>query len=204
MGKRDKRIDTYILKSADFAIPILTHLRELVHLACPDVAETIKWSFPVFEYKGILCKMAAFMQHCACGFWKACLMKDKSLVKQAARETAMGHLGKIQSLKDLPPDKVLIQLIKEAAKLNDSGIKVAKKSATESKALLVPPYFKKALNANPLALKTFTNFSYSKQKEYVEWITDAKTDVTREKRIVTAIEWLAEGKVRNWKYIHKK
>lgn len=203
MGKRDKRIDTYILKSADFAIPILTHLRELVHLACPDVEETIKWSFPVFEYKGILCNMAAFKQHCAFGFWKASLMKDKSLVKQAARETAMGHLGKIQSLKDLPPDKVLIQYIKEAAKLNDSGIKVAKKPATESKALHVPPYFKKALNANPLALKTFTNFSYSNRKEYVEWITDAKTETTRERRITTAIGWLAEGKVRNWKYLKK-
>ncbi|MBX2916167.1 MAG: YdeI/OmpD-associated family protein [Cyclobacteriaceae bacterium] len=202
MGKRDKRIDNYILKSADFAIPILTHLRELVHVACPEVVETMKWSFPVFEYKGILCNMASFKQHCAFGFWKATLMKDTTLMKNAASETAMGHLGKIQSLTDLPPDKTLIRFIKEAVKLNEAGAKVAKKSV-EKKELIVPTYFQKALKADKLALKTFTNFSYSNQKEYVEWITEAKTEATREKRMATAIEWLAEGKVRNWKYIRK-
>ena len=140
MGKRDKSIDTYILKSADFAVPILTHLHELVHLACPNVEEVMKWSFPNFEYKGLMCHMAGFKNHCSFGFWKGALMKDKSLVKNAASESAMGHLGPIKSLKDLPSDKVMIQYIKEAAKLNDAGIKVEKKKPIK-KALIIPPNF---------------------------------------------------------------
>lgn len=200
MGKRDKRIDAYILKSADFAIPILTHLRELVHLACPGVEETMKWSFPHFDYKGMMCSMASFKQHCAFGFWKASLMKDKSLVKNAESETAMGHLGKIQSLSDLPPDKVLIRYIKEAAKLNENGAKLEKKPTTVRKQLTVPAYFKKALKTNKAAQTTFNTFSYTNKKEYVEWIVDAKMEATREKRISTALIWLAEGKSRNWKY----
>ena len=113
MGKRDKRIDTYILKSADFAVPILNHLRELVHVACPEVEETMKWSFPHFDYKGeMMCSMASFKQHCAFGFWKASLMKDKSLMENAKGETAMGPLGRLTSLKDLPSDKKLIAYIK--------------------------------------------------------------------------------------------
>lgn len=200
MGKRDKRIDAYILKSADFAIPILTHLRELVHLACPDVEEALKWSFPVFEYKGIMCNMAAFKQHCTFGFWKASLMKDKTLVKNAESESAMGHLGKIKSLKDLPSDKIIIAYIKEAAKLNEAGVKVIKKKPEKIK-LVTPPYFIKALKSNKAALKTFEGFSYSNKKEYIQWITEAKAEATRDKRIETALEWLAEGKIRNWKYI---
>lgn len=200
MGKRDKRIDAYILKSADFAIPILTHLRELVHIACPGVEETMKWSFPVFEYNGIMCNMAAFKKHCTFGFWKAALMKDKTLIKNAKSETSMGHLGRITSLKDLPSDKIIIAYIKEAARLNDAGAKVVKKKV-EPKELIVPPYFIKALKTNKAALKTFGGFSYSNKKEYVEWITEAKTEATRDKRMETALEWMAEGKIRNWKYL---
>jgi uncharacterized protein YdeI (YjbR/CyaY-like superfamily) len=202
MGKRDKRIDAYILKSADFAIPILTHLRELVHIACPDVDEALKWSFPVFEHKGIMCNMAAFKQHCTFGFWKASLMKDKTLVKNAESESAMGHLGKIKSLKDLPSDKIIIAYIKEAAKLNEAGVKVIKKKP-EKIELVTPPYFIKALKSNKAALKTFEGFSYSNRKEYIQWITEAKTEATRDKRIETALDWLAEGKIRNWKYVRK-
>ncbi|MEY4931584.1 MAG: hypothetical protein RI909_2308, partial [Bacteroidota bacterium] len=112
---KEKRMDAYILKSADFAVPILNHLRELVHVACPDVEEKIKWGMPFFDYKGEgLCNMASFKQHCAFGFWKAPLMKDKTLMENAKGETAMGHLGRIISLKDLPSDAALIRYIKEA------------------------------------------------------------------------------------------
>ena len=200
MGKRDKRIDTYILKSADFAIPILTHLRELVHLSCPEVEEVMKWSFPNFEYKGLMCSMAAFKNHCSFGFWKASLMKDKTLVKNAESQSSMGHLGALKSLKDLPSDKVMIQYIKEAAKLNDAGIKVEKKKPIK-KELVIPPYFIKAIKTNKAAQKAFYGFSYSNKKEYVTWITEAKTEATRTSRMATALEWIAEGKIRNWKYL---
>ena len=199
MGKRDKRVDTYILKSADFAIPILNHLRELVHSACPDVEETLKWSFPHFNYKGIMCSMASFKQHCAFGFWKAALMKDKSLVANAKSEVAMGHLGKITSLKDLPNDKKMISYIKEAMKLNDMGVKV-EKMKTVRKETPVPAYFAKALTRNKKAKKVFDEFSASHRREYLEWITEAKTETTRDKRVATTLAWLEEGKSRNWKY----
>lgn len=204
MGKRDKRIDSYILKSADFAIPILNHLRELVHVACPEVEESIKWSFPHFGYQGeMMCSMASFKQHCAFGFWKAALMKDKKLMANAEGETSMGHLGKITSLKDLPSDAAMIRYIKEAMKLNDLGIKVEKKRPLPSNELVVPDYFLKELKRNKAALNAFESFSPSNKKEYVIWITDAKTVDTRARRIEQALEWMEEGKTRNWKYMKK-
>ena len=204
MVKKDPRIDAYISKSQEFAKPILEHLRGLVHKACPEVEETIKWGFPHFDYKGIMCHMASFKQHCTFGFWKASLMKDKNLMANAKSESAMGHLGRITSLKDLPKDKVLISYIKEAKKLNDDGLSLPmESSAKEKKEIVVPEYFMKALKKNKASLKTFDNFSPSHRKEYIGWITEAKTDETRSKRIETAIEWLAEGKPRDWKYVKK-
>lgn len=204
MPKKDPRLDLYISKSAGFAKPILMHLRELVHVACPDVEETIKWSFASFDYKGPMCSMAAFKQHCAFGFWKASLMKDKTLTKNADSESAMGHYGKITSLKDLPSDKKIIAHIKEAMKLNDKGIKLPPKKVTkEKKEPVIPDYFLKQLKKSKKALTTFQAFSPSHKREYVEWITEAKTEETRYRRIETAIEWMSEGKSRNWKYIKK-
>ncbi|MDE3056721.1 MAG: YdeI/OmpD-associated family protein [Bacteroidota bacterium] len=201
MGKRDKRVDTYIAKSADFARPILSHLREVVHKGCPDVEETIKWGFPNFVYKGMLCNMAAFKQHCSFGFWKTPLMKDEALMRNAKSESAMGHLGRITSLADLPSEKILLHYIKEAAQLNESGTKLPPKIKSDKKELKIPDYFKRALKKNKKALATFEGFSYSNKKEYVEWISEAKSEDTRNTRLQTAIEWMAEGKVRNWKYI---
>lgn len=204
MAKKDKRIDTYISKSADFAKPILKHFRELVHKTCPDVEETMKWSFPHFDYKGsTMCFMASFKQHAAIGFWKAPLMKDGGkLVATAKTEEAMGHLGKLTSLKDLPKDSVLVKYIKEGMKLNEAGIKLSPKTkpATEQKELKTPDYFLKAVSKNKKALKTFEAFSNSNKKEYVMWVTEAKTEATRMSRLATAVEWMSEGKIRHWKY----
>ncbi len=204
MAQKDKRIDACILKSADFAVPILNHLRELVHFACPEVEETIKWGMPHFDYKGeMMCSMASFKQHCAFGFWKASLMKDKNLIENAKGETAMGHLGRITSLKDLPSDAAMVRYIKTAMKLNDAGIQVEKKKPVAAKELEVPGYFLKELKRSKAALKKFEAFSPSNKKEYLMWITDAKTEETRQSRMATAIEWMAEGKPRNWKYMKK-
>lgn len=201
MNPREKRIDAYISGSAEFAKPVLQHLRELVHRACPDVQETIKWGFPNFEYHGILCSMASFKQHCSFGFWKASLMEDYEKRISPIGKTAMGNFGKITSLKDLPPDRLLLKYIKEACRLNKSGAKVLKPKVVERKALVVPPDFKKALAKNKLAKSTFDGFSYSNKKDYVEWITEAKAAETRAKRMETTIIWLSEGKIRNWKYV---
>jgi len=204
MGTKDPRIDKYIANAAEFAKPILNHMRELVHKACPETEETIKWGFPHFDYKGMMCSMAAFKQHCAFGFWKAALIKYKKLMENAKSESAMGHLGRITSLNDLPSDKVLMAYIKEAKKLNDDDVKLPiKPVAKEKKELVVPNYIQKALKKNKPALKIFEGFSPSHKREYVEWITEAKTEETRNKRIATTIEWLSEGKPRNWKYIKK-
>src|SRR5258706_1711445 len=159
MGKEDKRIDDYISKSADFAKPILNHIRQLVHNACPQVEESIKWGFPNFDYKGPFCSMAAFKQHCSFGFWKASIMKDAEKLK-TNQEDAMGHLGKIKSLADLPEDVILISYIIEAARLNDEGIKLPpRKKNKEKQELEIPDYFIKALSKNKIAHKIFEAFS---------------------------------------------
>lgn len=198
MPTTDPFVDAYIEKSKDFAKPILNHLRALVHEACPDVVETKKWSFPHFDYKGMMCSMAAFKEHCAFSFWKQALLESSAF---PAEKTAMGSFGRIASLKDLPSDKTMKKLIVDAMKLNDAGIKVSKsKPAGEKKELVVPAILIAALATNELAAETFDNFPYSCKKEYVQWIDEAKTDATRDKRLATAIEWLSEGKRRNWKY----
>src|SRR5882762_1256489 len=123
MPTKDPRLDDYIAKSADFAKPILNHLRKLVHAACPEVEETMKWSFPHFDYKGMMCSMASFKQHCAMGFWKWQLMAAS---KGSKSDEAAGSFGRITSLADLPSDKVLRGIVKEAMKLNDAGAKAPK------------------------------------------------------------------------------
>jgi uncharacterized protein YdeI (YjbR/CyaY-like superfamily) len=197
MPDKDPRIDAYIEKSADFAKPIMTHLRKLIHKASPKITENIKWSMPAFEYKGLVCGIAAFKQHCAVGFWKEKLLDQSAF---PAQKTAMGSLGRITSKKDLPPDDVIIKLVQQAVELNEKGIKVEKKKPAAKKELVVPDILTAALKKNKAAQKTFDNFPYSCKKEYVEWITEAKTEPTREKRLATTIEWLSEGKRRNWKY----
>ena len=200
---KDKRVDEYIAKSADFAKPVLNHLRNLIHIACPQVEETIKWGFPHFDYKGMMCSMASFKHHCAFGFWKAALMKDADKLEEN-NARAMGHSGKIKSLEDLPPDKILIARVKEAMKLNDEGIKLQeRKKIKATPEIVVPDSLKKELVKYRKASATFNNFSASNKKEYIEWINEAKTEETRDKRILTTIEWLTEGKRRNWKYEKK-
>lgn len=204
MAKIDKRIDDYIDKAQEFAVPVLIHLRNLVHKACPDVTETMKWSFPHFEYKGnILCSMASFKVHCSFGFWKGTLMSDKDKLFAREAEGGMGHLGKITSLKDLPSDKKLIAYIKEAMVLCGNDIKPIKAKVTPLKEIEVPEFFIKELKRDKKALKTFESFSNSNKKEYVVWVTEAKTESTRQNRMQTAIDWMAEGKIRNWKYLKK-
>ena len=201
MGKQDPRVDAYIAKAADFAKPILKHIRRMVHAACPEVEETMKWSFPHFTYKGMLCSMASFNQHCAFGFWKGSLFLDKSGAAADRQEEAMGQFGRITSVSDLPKEGVLVHYVKEAMKLNEAGVKLpAKPKSEEKKELVAPDYFLAALKKNKKALAAFDGFSYSHKKEYVDWITEAKREETREKRLATALNWLAEGKSRNWKY----
>jgi uncharacterized protein YdeI (YjbR/CyaY-like superfamily) len=193
----DPRIDAYIERSAEFAQPVLIHLRKLIHKACPDIKETLKWSMPSFEHKGIVCGFAAFKNHCTLMFWKQSLMESDAF---PAQKTAMGSFGRITSVKDLPSDKVMIGLIHQAVELNEKGIKVEKKPVAAKKELVVPDDLTKELLKNKKAKSYFDDFSYSKKKDYVEWIAGAKTEATRNKRLATTIEWVAEGKGRNWKY----
>jgi uncharacterized protein YdeI (YjbR/CyaY-like superfamily) len=201
MSKFDPRIDAYIAKSAPFAQPILKHLRALVHRACPEVTETVKWSMPHFECAGgNLCGMAAFKAHCSFGFWHqgmAAILRQDGI----DGESAMGSFGRITSLKDLPGDKVMLRYLSEAAKLNASGAPARpRRSSGPAKDLPVPADLSAALKKNKTAAKAFSDFSPSHRKEYIEWITEAKRDETRQKRVATTLEWLAAGKSRNWKY----
>lgn len=202
MGKKDPRIDAYIAKSADFAKPILKHLRKIVHAGCPDVEETLKWSMPHFDYKGVMCGMAAFKQHCVFGFWKKALILARDT---ATEEAAMGGFGRITSLADLPSEKRLLQYVKKAAALNEAGIKAPPRiKSKKGEPLEVPDYFSAALKKNAKARKTFEDFPPSKRREYLEWVTEAKREETRRERLATSIKWLAEGKPRHWKYMPAK
>ncbi len=198
MAARDPRIDAYIAQSAEFARPILTHIREVVHAACPDVEETMKWSRPHFLYQGLLCGMSAFKEHCAIGFWKGALIVPNA---QDAEE-GMGQFGRITRIADLPPKKVLVGYVKKAMELNESGIQspARAKPKTRKPEAVVPDDLAAALEKNPAASRVFAGFPPGQRREYIEWLTEAKTAPTRARRLETAVEWIAEGKTRNWKY----
>lgn len=193
-------VDHYIAQSAPFARPVLQHLRQLVHTACPAVEEVIKWRFPNFMYHGILCSMASFKAHCAFTFWKGSLLQDKHGIIASGERTAMGSFGKITSLQDLPADDVLLAYIKEAAALNEQGARKPARTRPQQR-MEVPEDFAHALHSKAAAAAVFSQFTYAQQKEYIDWINSAKTTPTRLKRIGTAVEWISEGKVQNWKYI---
>jgi uncharacterized protein YdeI (YjbR/CyaY-like superfamily) len=199
-------IDQYIAKSRPFAQPILIHLRELVHKACPGVVETIKWSRPFFEYKGvILANMSAFKEHCSFGFWGeeiSAVLREVNILQP----DAMGSLGRLTRIEDLPSNKQMLSILRKAVAFIDSGqytspiaarhrVVKAPRPAAEA-----PPEFTRALKANKKAFAAFAAFSPSCKKEYLDWIADAKRAETRDKRIATAIEWISDGKQRNWKY----
>jgi uncharacterized protein YdeI (YjbR/CyaY-like superfamily) len=198
--KTDPRFDSHIAKAAPFAQPILRHLRKLVHTACPDAVETIKWNFPSFTYGGqILCMLGAFKAHAMFGFWhagmKKIIAKDRGPVGNA-----MGALGRLTSLADLPNDKTLLRYIKIAAALNASGAPARARPKAPRKPLPVPADLAAALRKNRAAAKTFEEFPPGCRREYIEWITEAKRSETRATRLATTLAWLAEGKRRNWKY----
>jgi hypothetical protein len=198
MTSLDPRIDAYISRSADFAKPILEYVRALVHETCPDVEETIKWGMPTFVHAGgILCAMAAFKQHASFGFWKHALV-----VGDGTAGEGMGSFGKLTSVADLPTKRQLSAYIKQAARLNEQGIKTpGSRKVTAPKPLPgIPADFAGALRANAAARATFDRFAPSHRREYLEWILDAKREETRARRIEQTVEWLAEGKSRNWKY----
>lgn len=195
MKNRNPEFDTYIAEAAEFARPILHKLRKLFHKACPDIEETIKWGFPHFEYRGVVGSMAAFKRHVSFGFWKEKLLTGDG-------NSAMFR-NKVTDVAELPTDDILLATIREAVALNEQGVKVPKEKKARTE-LEIPDYFLAALKKNKKAKAAFEGFSYSHKKEYVEWVTEAKQEVTRAKRLATALEWLAEGKPRNWKYMEKK
>jgi uncharacterized protein YdeI (YjbR/CyaY-like superfamily) len=196
MGTRHPRVDAYIENAAEFARPILTFIREAVHKGCPDAQETMKWSAPFFVRKAILCNMVAFKAHCSLNFWKGDLVVPKN---QQPRE-GMGQFGKITSLKDLPEEKAMVAYVREAARLDEAGIKRDAKPAKAKPPTAAPDDLLAALKKSKKAAATFENFSPSHKREYIEWITEAKRDETRQKRLEQTIEWLVEGKPRHWKY----
>ncbi len=194
---RDHRVGTYIKEAQPFAQPILEHLRDLIHEVCPQVEEDVKWSMPFFNYKGApICSMAAFKQHCSLGFWR---YKD---IVGAKNDNGMGQFGKLTSLKDLPPSDVLVAYIQKAMALNETGAKSRRARAAARPAPTLPEDLAAqfAKEEHAAARKTYEAFPPGARREYVEWINGAKTDATRQKRIATTLQWLAEGKRRNWKY----
>lgn len=194
-------VDRYIENAAPFAQPILKKIRKAFHAAHPDVTEVMKWSVPHFEYKGVLGSMAAFKAHVGWGFWKSKLMSDpEGLFNPESR--SMGG-ARAESVKDLPSDAVLVDYVREAIRLNEEGVKLDRPKPAARPEAEVPDDLVKALKKAPAAKKTWDAFSPSHRREYIEWITEAKQEATRAKRLATTIEWLGEGESRNWKYGRK-
>jgi uncharacterized protein YdeI (YjbR/CyaY-like superfamily) len=201
MGHHDERIDAYIAKSADFAKPILIHIRQVVHRASPLINETVKWGMPFFDYKGPICMMASFKQHCAFGFWKASRLSDpQGLLRGSDEEAAAGSFGRINKMEDLPSEEALMGFVRQMIALNESGVKEVKKPSAPKAELSMPADFDKLLRGNLAAMGNYEKFSPSGKREYLEWFAEAKSETTREKRIQQALEWIGEGKTRNWKY----
>jgi uncharacterized protein YdeI (YjbR/CyaY-like superfamily) len=191
----DPRVDAYIEQAAPFAQPILRHLRAVVHDTCPEVEETMKWSFPHFMYQGMLCSTAAFKAHCALNFWKAEL-----LMGDAAQRDAMGQFGRITALDDLPALPQLQAYLRQAMQLNQDGVAQPRVRTRVTTAVTVPDDLQAALALVPAAQQHFSDFTPGKQREYIAWLDEAKTEATRARRREQAVEWIAEGKARNWKY----
>lgn len=202
-AKKNPAVDAYIEKSAVFARPILIKLRKLIHQACPEITETLKWSVPFFDYKGPVIGIAAFKQHVNFVFWKGKLLDDPAGLLSEG-DVMNGSVAKLTSVKDLPPDKVLLGYLAQAVALNEQGVKLPAKKKTAKRPLETPPELLAAFHRNKAARLGFEGLSPSHQREYIEWITEAKQEATRERRLAKALEQLGEGKSRNWKYERKK
>lgn len=201
MSQFNPKFDEYNAKSADFAKPIMEHLRRIIHETCPDVEEIIKWGIPHFDYHGdMMCIFAAYKNHCSFSIWKAALITNPKLKENIKPGQTMGNMDKIKSLSDLPDKETLIAYVKEAMALNENGIKIVKPKSEKPKVIQVPDYFSEILDTYPKIKEVFESKSPSFRKDYLVWIIDAKTEATRQSRIEQALEWIAEGKGRFWKY----
>jgi uncharacterized protein YdeI (YjbR/CyaY-like superfamily) len=200
MGQKDPRVDAYIANAPAFAQPILTHIRDAVHEGCPDVVETMKWSSPFFDHRGTMCMMSAFKEHCRFGFWKSGLVLEGATFGAPDDDSPNGP-RRVRTVADLPPKRTLVKYVKKAAALNEDGVKVERKKTPKAE-LVVPDDLAAALGErkHAKARAAFDAFSPSHRREYVEWISEAKTDATRQKRLAQTLEQLAEGKSRHWKY----
>jgi uncharacterized protein YdeI (YjbR/CyaY-like superfamily) len=198
------KVDAYIASTPDYAQPILNHLRELIHKTLPEVEEAIKWGHPFFMYRGLMLgNMAAFKYHCSIGLWGD-QIKEQLVADGAYNAAAMGVLGKLTSLKDLPSDRELAGYLRTAAAAIDTGARTKNysraKPSTPKPPPEVPASLATALKKNKAAATQFAAMPPGCQREYCEWIAEARRDETRDKRVATAVEWIAEGKRRNWKY----
>ncbi len=201
MPKRDPKVDAYIAEAAPFAKPILRRLRKVVHAGCPAVEETIKWGFPHFVYKGNIAGMAAFKEHCVFGFWKDALLFDRE--SENGKKEGMGQFGRLTDVADLPDEKILIGYVRKAAELNDDGVEGGRPRKARPP-IPLPEDFCAALAKSPAARKTFDDFPPGKRREYIAWVTEAKRPETRQRRLDTSIEWLAQGKSQSWKFEAKR
>lgn len=195
LSMKSPKVDAHIKNAPTFARPILKRLRAAIHKGCPKVEETIKWQFPFFMHKDrVLCGMMNFKAHCALVFWKSALIVKE---KGPSAKVILKDLRHIASLDDLPEGRELLSYIKLAAQFNEKGMKVSRR---EAKPVAVPRELMIALRANPKAFKHFEAFSPSKRKDYIFWISSAKTEETLERRLETAIDLISQGKARLWKY----
>ncbi|MEM9410128.1 MAG: YdeI/OmpD-associated family protein [Planctomycetota bacterium] len=200
MPKLDPRVDQYIENSPEYAQPILSKIRKAFHKGCPEVEEAIKWGCPHFLHHGMLGGMASFKKHVSFGFWRSKELEDpEELFETGTGKKASMCNAHVHNLKELPTQKVLVDYVRRATILNQTSPS-PKKASTKKISTEIPTDLADALKKNTKAKKTFESFAPSHKRDYIEWINEAKRKATREKRLATTIEWLSEGRRRNWKY----
>ncbi len=204
MPDESKRVDDYIARAAPFARPILERIRKVVHRACPEIEERIKWGVPSFEKDGLVCGVAAFKAHATFGFWRGAELDDPDGILRG-KEKASFMAEKLTDVSQLPPDEVLADYVRCAVELNARRAQEPKKAGSPKEKpkrpeAKVPADLAAALKRNARARTNFGKFSPSNRREYVTWITEAKREETRLRRLAQAIEWMEAGKPRDWKY----
>lgn len=195
MNEASENITAYIEKATPEFKEVMIALRSVLNNPNFDIKEDWKWGAPNFNNEGMICWLAHFRNHVGMNFFKGTLIKDKYNLFTHYREEKGNRQLKFSDINQIIPEQIEYY-IEEAIKLNQENIKVVKKEIDTS----LPLDLETELNNNPKAKMFFESLAPSYKRDYIEWIEEAKREATRTKRLATTMEWLSEGKKKNWKY----
>ncbi|MCB0792148.1 MAG: DUF1801 domain-containing protein [Flavobacteriales bacterium] len=195
-----ERINSHIAEQDEWKRRLMVRLRQLIHQVDPGIEETWRWNGPHFDRNGIMLGMSAHKTCVSIWFHKGALLKDpRRLFEPLEKDEAKGM--RVYKLKesDAIDEKAFTELVKQAVKLNEDGVKLSEAKPAR-KTLVVPPELESVLKKDQHAMTNWEGFSYSKKKDYIEWVTDAKREETRKRRIAQAFQLIRDGLALNERY----